>query len=154
VIWIRLDRLPGRSPPTTDLRRDLRRGWAELSTGISSRRYYWSRIRSLRWGGDYSGRHAVTDLSGHAWSPAPLSSVHPCHHRLDCFMVTVERGTTLRTQPHVAGVISPAVTVARLSPPRCHPYPALPSLYLSSTWWTCASNAIRGRWSLVGLPWL
>jgi hypothetical protein len=44
------------------------------------------------------------------------------------------RGTIARTQPHVAGVISPAVTVARSLPPRCHPYPALPSLYLSSMW--------------------
>jgi hypothetical protein len=38
------------SPPTIDLRRDLRRGRAELSTGISSRRYSWSRIRSPWWG--------------------------------------------------------------------------------------------------------
>jgi hypothetical protein len=38
------------SSPTTDLHRDLHRGRAKLSTGISSRRYSWSRIRSPRWG--------------------------------------------------------------------------------------------------------
>ena len=28
--------------------------------------------------GNYSGHHATTDPSGHAWSPVPLLSVHPC----------------------------------------------------------------------------
>jgi hypothetical protein len=45
--------------------------------------------------GNYSGRHAAIDPSGRAWSPAPLLSVHPRHHRFDRFTVVAEHGKLL-----------------------------------------------------------
>jgi hypothetical protein len=42
--------------------------------------------------GNYSGRHAATDPSGRAWSPAPLLSVHPRHRRFDHITVAAEPG--------------------------------------------------------------
>jgi hypothetical protein len=44
---------------------------------------------------NYSGRHTATDPSDQAWSPSPLFSVHPRHHRSDGITVTVERGKLL-----------------------------------------------------------
>jgi hypothetical protein len=41
--------------------------------------------------GNYSGRHATTDLYGRAWSPAPLLSVHPRHRRFDRITVAARR---------------------------------------------------------------
>jgi hypothetical protein len=41
--------------------------------------------------GNYPGRHTTTDLCGRAWSPAPLPSVHPRHHRFDRVTVAVRR---------------------------------------------------------------
>jgi hypothetical protein len=46
--------------------------------------------------GNYSGRHAATDPSGHSWSPVPLLSVHPRHHRFDRITVAVGRGKLIR----------------------------------------------------------
>jgi hypothetical protein len=45
--------------------------------------------------GNYSGHHATTDPSGHAWSPVPLLSVHPRHRRFDCITVAAGRGKLL-----------------------------------------------------------
>jgi hypothetical protein len=39
---------------------------------------FWNQDKIAALGGDYSGRHAVTDLSGHAWSSVPLTFVLPC----------------------------------------------------------------------------
>jgi hypothetical protein len=33
--------------------------------------------------GNYSGHHVATDLCSRAWSPVPLPSIHPRHHRFD-----------------------------------------------------------------------
>jgi hypothetical protein len=41
--------------------------------------------------GNYPCRDAATDLCGHAWSPAPLPSVHPRHRRFDRVAVAVRR---------------------------------------------------------------
>jgi hypothetical protein len=41
--------------------------------------------------GNYSGRHATTDLYGRAWSPAPLLSIHPWHRRFDRITVAARR---------------------------------------------------------------
>jgi hypothetical protein len=38
---------------------------------------------------NYSSRHAATDPSGQAWSPAPLFSVHPRYRGSDIITVTV-----------------------------------------------------------------
>ena len=44
---------------------------------------------------NYSSRHAATDPSGQAWSPAPLFSVHPRYRRSDIITVAAERGKLL-----------------------------------------------------------
>jgi hypothetical protein len=44
---------------------------------------------------NYSDRHTATDPSDQAWSPSPLFSVHPRHHRSDGITVAAERGKLL-----------------------------------------------------------
>jgi transposase len=41
--------------------------------------------------GNYPGRHAATELCSGAWSPAPLPSIHPRHHRFDRVTVAERR---------------------------------------------------------------
>jgi hypothetical protein len=41
--------------------------------------------------GNYSGRHAATDLYGRAWSTTSLLSVHPRHRRFDRVTVAARR---------------------------------------------------------------
>jgi hypothetical protein len=41
--------------------------------------------------GNYSGRHAATNLYGRAWSPAPLLSIHSRHRRFGRVNVAARR---------------------------------------------------------------